>query len=320
MKFCGLLGRHVSAALFALTVVGCADVAPDESEDSLEAIDGTSQALTATSFSMPDAYYGDSLFGGCSSGSKKDIVGSEPAEPGAYPVFVYLTGTTMSFTGAEAQLLTAEMAKRGFVAATVEYSNSTYPSCSTMKKRAECIFNASSANSAISKICSRAKADCRQGIVVSGFSQGANLAALSKNYDARVKGAYLLGHGNKASIINVASCANDSATALLPTEMRSVNGEKDQYFGGSQSGVRTQLQAVTGVRCSGTNCLQAGGNGWYIVTNSQVSDGSADHCYFFKGANSSCSSNSGFETAWATGTQPWSLQPNLSWLAARVGL
>lgn len=310
-----------SLLVLGIALGGCADVDTDEvaGEEGGE-IAGSSQALTSTGFTMADAYYGDS-WGSCRSSAKKDIVGSEPAEPGAYPVFIYLTGTTMNYQGAEAQLITAEMAKRGFVAATLEYANGSYPSCSTMRTRASCIFNPASANSAVSKLCARAKADCSQGIVVAGFSQGANLAALAKNYDGRVRGAYLLGHGNKASIIDVSSCANNSATTLLPSESRSINGDSDQYFGGSLSGTRTQLQAVSGVSCpTASSCLQTNGSGWYILGGSQVADGKADHCYFFKGASSNCSSNAGLDPSWVSGSAPWALQPNLTWLASRVGL
>jgi hypothetical protein len=308
--------------VLASIMTGCAydaDVSGDEGQE--VELGESEQALTvaAARFSMPDAYYGSSTFGGCSSGSKMDIVGAEPVDPGTYPVFVYVTGTTMAFNAGEALAITDSMAKRGFVAATVQYANGSYPTCSAMKTKASCIFDRNSANSAISKLCARAKADCSQGIVVSGFSQGANLSALSKNYDSRVRGAYLIGHGNKASIIDVSSCANNSATVLLPSEMRSINGENDQYFGGSQSGVRNQLQAVTGVSCAGTNCLKPDGSGWFIVTNPTVADGKADHCYFFNGANSSCSSYSGLESSWSVGTGAPSLTSNLNWLAAKVG-
>jgi hypothetical protein len=312
-----------SLMIVASIVTGCAyepDVEGDE-QAQVE-LDEGAQALTVATqrFSMADAYYGSSTFGGCSSGSKKDIVGSEPVDPGTYPVFVYITGTTMAFNGAEARIVTDEMAKRGFVAGTVEYANGSYPSCGSMKTKASCIFDRNSSNSAISKLCARAKADCSQGIVVSGFSQGANLAALSKNYDSRVRGAYLIGHGNKASIIDVSSCANNSATVLAPNEMRSINGDADQYFGKTADGVRNQLQAVVGVSCPGSyNCLKADGSGWFMVAGSSVADRKADHCYFFNGANSSCSSYSGLESSWTSGTSAASVSSNLNWLASKVG-
>ena len=272
---------------------------------------------------MSGSYYGSNSSGACDVATPRSIAGSEPTAVGKFPVFVFLTGTTMPFNGTEAQALTNAMAERGFVAATVEYDNAQYPACTAMRAKAGCIWNAVSANSAISKLCARDKADCaNKGIVVSGFSQGANLAALSKNYDARVRAAFLIGHGNVASgLIDVRSCANDSATTLLPSEMRSVNGDSDQFFGFTASGVKSQLQAVVGVSCSSAStCLQADGSGWYIISSSQLSDRKADHCYYFNGANSTCSTFNGLDSGWNTGTSPWSMQPNLDWLASRATL
>ena len=78
--------------------------------------------------------------------------------------------------------------------------------------------------------------------------------------------------------------------------MRSINGESDQYFGGSLSGTRTQLQAVTGVSCpTSSSCIQGAGHGWHILSGANVTDGKADHCYFLSGASSNCSSYSGLD-------------------------
>jgi hypothetical protein len=220
MKQYGLRAMLCGAGLLGLAVSACGDM--DASEMSDDDLGSTSSALTSTGFTMSGAYYTDGVFStSCSSLYRKDIVGYEPAEAGKYPLFIYVTGTTMNFKGPEAMAITNEMAKRGFVAATVDYANSTYPTtCSRMHTRASCIFNPNSANSAVTKLCARAKADCSRGIVVAGFSQGANITALSRNYDSRVKGAYLLGHGNNASgFINVSGCANDPYTTLLPSSL-----------------------------------------------------------------------------------------------------
>jgi hypothetical protein len=157
-------------------------------------------------------------------------------------------------------------------------------------------------------------------VLVSGFSQGANLAALAKNYDARARGAYLIGHGDKASnIIDVSSCADNAKTALLPSEMRSINGENDEFFGGNASGVRTQLQKVVGVSCAGSwNCLQADGSGWVMVRASELSDKTANHCYYYQNGNRACTTNNGFDPTWLAGTTPWALGPSLDWLASKA--
>jgi hypothetical protein len=302
-------------------LVACGDgLESDDAEDADESVSVLGQALTTSAFTMSAAYYGSNSSGTCSSSAKRAMVGFEPSDSGTFPVFVYLTGTKMPFNGPEAKVFTQEMAARGFVAAAVDYDSSSYPSCSLMTKKASCIFNASSANSAVSKLCARAKADCSKGIVVSGFSQGANLSALAKNYDARTRAAYLIGHGDKASgIIDVSSCADNAKTTLLPSQMRSINGENDEFFGSNASGVRTQLQKVVGVSCAQSwNCLQADGSGWAMVRPSELADGTANHCYYYQNGNRACTSNNGFDATWRTGTAAWSLAPSLDWLASRT--
>jgi hypothetical protein len=301
-----------------LTQTGEDQNSPDKNGD----IANASQSLvTTTTFTMSNAYYGTDRNGACSPSSLKTIVGAEPSDPGAFPVFIYLTGTNMPFNGPDAQPFIQDMAARGFVAATVQYDSSSYPTCGLMTKKASCIFNGSSANSAISQLCGRAQADCSKGVVVSGFSQGANLSALAKNYDARVRASYLIGHGDKASgIIDVSACADDAKTALLPSQMRSINGENDEFFGSNANGVRQQLQKVVGVTCAGSwSCIKADGSGWQMVRATELADGTANHCYYFQNGNRACTSNNGYDPTWRTGSSPWSLGPNLDWLASRTG-
>ena len=250
----------------------------------------------------------------------RDIVGHEPRAAGSYPVFIYLTGTLMKFNGPEAQRLTHGMAKRGFVAAAVDYDNAAYPYCPTMNAKAKCIFDGKSNTSALSKVCARAKADCSRGVVVAGFSQGANLAALSRNENENVRAAYLMGHGDRAlNGLDVSRCADDANTVLAPNQMRSVNGEADLFFGNALSGVRKQLQKVVGVQCpEGTQCEQPNGSGWFIIGNKDLQDGAADHCYFLNKANAYCSAYEGVDPIWEKGRESWSMGPNLDWLANQI--
>lgn len=317
--------KHAHVTWYALGVglslAACAPALEEEEQaEELTEIGSSAQGLTTTAFSMNAAYYSTDRSGNCSSSFKRNIVGAEPADAATYPVFIYLTGTNMPFNGADAQPFVQDMAARGFVAATVQYDSASYPTCTLMTKKASCLFNGASVNSAVSKLCARAKADCSKGVVVSGFSQGANLAALAKNFDARVRGAYLIGHGNRAAgLIDVSSCADDARTALLPSQMRSINGENDEFFGGNASGVRTQLQRVVGVSCPGAfNCLQADGSGWQMVRTSEVADRTANHCYFYQNGNRACTSHNGFDTGWRSGTSSWSLGASLTWLAGKA--
>jgi hypothetical protein len=282
----------------------------------------SAQALsTPQSFTMPNAYHGE-LLGTCSGLQRQSIVGHEPAEAGTYPVFVYLTGTLMKFNGPDAKNLTLDMAGRGFVAATVDYTNDLYPlECGLMSTRSRCVFNASSSNSAIAKICARPKAACAtKGIVVSGFSQGANMASLAKNYDSRVRAAYLAGHGaNGLGGLPMGSCLYESSNAFTPSQMRAVNGENDFFFGNTPDGVRQRLEWASGVSCPGSwNCLQPDGSGWYMVKGSELADGHADHCYFYSNADLTCSTFSSFDPGWNAGPAVWAKPADLDWLASHA--
>ena len=131
-----------------------------------------------------------------------NISGQEPTATGTYPVFVYMVGTSESFTNGSAIAAVSGMANRRYVAATVQYANGQFGNCTQISGRARCVFNPSSAASAITRLCSRAKADCSKGIVVGGFSQGSIMADLARNFDTRVQAAWGMGDGvNYAGLI-----------------------------------------------------------------------------------------------------------------------
>jgi hypothetical protein len=314
-----------SMAALALSTVAALDVGCTAQVGGPgESVGTEGQALSTSSFTMTYTSWAGSFLGNgsCSGTSNNGIKGYEPTSSGTYPVFVFLTGTSMTYDGSVDEDLIQYMGAQGFVAATVQYDNSTYPSsCGVATTKASCIFSTGSSASAISKICSRAKADCtNKGIYVSGFSQGANLSSMAANYGSHMKAAYLIGNGDDASgIYNLSGCLDKSHLTFTASQLREVDGQSDQYFGNNQAGVQTQLQNVTGVTCaSGTyNCLQGDGSGWYIVANSQVSDGTADHCYYYNKANSTCSSWSGFDSGWDTGSVTWEKIQDLAWLAGK---
>jgi hypothetical protein len=245
----------------------------------------------------------------------ENITGREPTAAGTYPVFIYAVGTTETFTNASAIAAITGMANRGYVSATVQYPNSSFGSCTTIGGRAKAIFDPTSATSAVTALCARAKADCSKGIVVGGFSQGSIIATLAKNTEPRVQAAYGIGDHNSYSFFNLSSCMNNGNHTLSNTRLRIVNGEVDTFGGGNQNAVRTKAQAVTGLTCTSTStsCLQSNGSGWIIVLNGQVSDGQADHCYMR--ASGGCSgSQSNLDQGWANGADPWELNANLDWL------
>jgi len=244
------------------------------------------------------------------------ISGQEPSLAGAYPVFVYMVGTSETYTNASATAAVTGMANRGYVAATVQYDSGSFGSCTQISGKAQCIFDAGTATSAIRTLCSRAKADCTKGIVVGGFSQGSIIAMLAKNYDGGVQAAYGMGAGVKYSTFDLSSCVANGNRSLPSSNLRAINGELDQFLGSNQAGVQAQTQTLTGITCTaGTySCLQADGSGWQIVKSSQVADGSADHCYMRNGGNLCTASQSKLDPGWQSGTDTWELGANLDWL------
>jgi hypothetical protein len=267
----------------------------------------TAGAQTLASFTA--TYKGGS--GTC--GTTYNIQGKEPASTGTYPVFIFTVGTTESYTHASALAAVDEMAGRGFVAATVQYPNSSFGTCSTLTGRAKCLFDGSTATSAISTLCARARADCSKGVVVAGFSQGSIMAILARNSDARVRAAYGLGAGVQYSTYDLRACVANGNRALTSDRLRVVNGEADSFMGGTESSVRGQLQQLTGLTCTSTStsCFRSNNSGWYIVKHAEASDGNADHCYMRHGG---CIA-SGLDQKWLSGTYNWSLDPNMQWLS-----
>lgn len=246
------------------------------------------------------------------------IKGSEPAS-GKSPVFIYTVGTSEQFDNGMAMAAVAEMAAKGFVAATVQYDSWLFGSCSQILAKAAAIFNGGSSASAVSKLCARSTADCSKGIVVAGFSQGAIIATNARNYDSRVRAAYGMGahvaYKSYAGNYSVATCMTSGSYTLAPSNLRIVNGESDGFSGGSAGGVRSSSQSVTGKSCGSQayECLGTNGSGWIMIRNSAVSDGSADHCYQ-RGTGGCYGSQSTLDSAWRNGSANWGLKANLSWL------
>lgn len=285
---------------------------------------GLAQAApeTVRPLTLSNLYYEQAAASGgvCKQGKTQSAVGHEPSAAGRHPLFVYLTGTRMNYDGPEARKITEEMARRGFVAVSVQYENRAYAYCSSMRAKAQCVFGKTGSESALAKLCTRANVDCARGIVVAGFSQGANLCAMARDYDPRVLGALLLGHGNRAArAMDSTQCQAASATAFELEQTRAINGEHDAFFGETAEGVRKQLEIVSGRSCpDALDCLQPDGSGWYIVRDAQLRDHGADHCYFFDAADGFCAKFKGLDANWVEGNEPWALKPNLDWLAGRV--
>jgi hypothetical protein len=114
---------------------------------------------------------------------------------------------------------------------------------------------------------------------------------------------------------DLSSCVSNGNRTLASDRLRAVDGERDNFAGGTQSTVQNALQNVTGLKCAAGSsaCMNGNGSGWIIVKNSQVADGSADHCYMRASGDCFGSQNS-LDGNWNNGTANWSKDANLQWL------
>jgi hypothetical protein len=270
-----------------------------------------------TKFTM--SYKGGST-SACS--STKSISGAEPSAPGRYPVYVHIGGTGESYTSNWANAAVNNAAANGFVAASIQYDNSSFGGCSTISQRAQCMFNPNNLNSAIAKLCSRAKADCSKGVVTGGLSQGSIISVLSRNFDPRVRASMGQGAGaTYTAAYNLSACVAEGKHVQTGDRLRIINGEADLFVGGTQAKAAASGALVTGVNCApgAQSCLQPNGSGWYVVKNSQVLDGQADHCFMgYGGVVGIQCSGLLVDANYQYGGGAWALNPTINWLKSFV--
>jgi hypothetical protein len=240
--------------------------------------------------------------------------------PGPYPVFFWIPGTYEPYTDPLSTLFLDEMAARGFLAASVEYSNNeSVQNCTQYTDRAQGIFDQTRSTSAVGAVCSLSSANCSKGMTASGVSQGAELAILAANYASNMKAIYVLSGGDQFDNVEplqvTLPCEDKGSTVIPQDRITIVNGIDDPYFGG-----QSQVEGVTGLTCpTGTyECWSPDGSGagWYIVQGWQNVTGIAGHCYFTDGINNTYTCNGVEDPNWGPpATYDWSLAPNLDWLA-----
>ncbi|PWU00862.1 MAG: hypothetical protein C5B51_24285 [Terriglobia bacterium] len=241
---------------------------------------------------------------------------------GPYPVFMYIPATYEPYNSPLSLIFINQMLARGFMSASVQYMNTeSQQNCTEYTARAQGIFDATRATSAVGALCSISKANCSKGIVDTGISQGAELVILSANYAPQVKAVFALSGGD--NFINVAPlpgtlpCEDKANTRIPSNRLTLIDGQSDPYFGG-----QSNVQGPTGLTCApGTfQCWSPDGSGagWYIVQNSQNLVNMAGHCYFFDGNPPSPYACTGTpDPSWFTpATNNWSLAPNMDWLAS----
>lgn len=311
-------------APLALLAPACASEPGDGPPPADEPTEAIEQAVATTGFT---ATYTGQGANASTCNTSFAITGQEPTVAGTNPVFIYMVGTSETATNASATAAVAQMAAKGFVAATVAYDSASFNGCGPLQGKAACIFNPNSATSAVQVLCSRAKADCSKGIVVGGFSQGSVLATQARNTDARVRAAWGMGDGVSYSVFNLNSCQANGNHTLAGDHLFVTNGQQDQFVGGGLglsagniNTVRTQTQTLTGLSCgsTATSCLRANGSGWVIVQNNQVADGSADHCFMRASGNLCAGNQNTLDAGWQTGTANWQLGAALNFLNSFV--
>jgi len=235
---------------------------------------------------------------------------------GPYPLFVWTVATYEWNRDALSVTFMSQMAMRGFVGASVQYSNvNAVQLCPDYISRAKSIFDSTRSTSAVGVLCSLSGVNCGKGIVTAGMSQGAALSILAKNYAPSVMASFAMSISDlnhQGVDVDLSSCLDNQYTAIQSNRLMIVNGQNDSVFGG-----QSPLMRVSGFSCpdGSIQCWSPDGSGagWYLIQNFEVVDGNADHCYEMTG---DCSL-SVFDTNWyLPSSYNWSLKPNLDWLAS----
>jgi hypothetical protein len=237
--------------------------------------------------------------------------------PGPYPVFIWVPGTDEPYNDRNAKEFTQQMALRGFLSASVQYSNTeAVQDCNAYQPRAQGIFDSTRSDSAVGVLCNLCDVDCTLGITVSGVSQGAELAVLSANYSPQVQAVYALSGGDHFEDVNIPLPCMDKANTMIPgNRLTIIDGQSDPFFGG-----QSNVQNVSGFVCpdGSFQCWSPddSGAGWYIVQDWQNTTGVAGHCYFTDSSSVDVCSG-GYDVNWRPpATYDWSLDTNLDWLAS----
>ncbi len=276
------------------------------------------------------------------------FVGSEPAEPGRYPVAIFFVGTngTYDARGIVERVLPA-LARQGFVAATVAYENNTLfgaaQNCSLYRDNAACVVRNDAdyvngqRHSALAQLCGRPNADCSKGVVFLGHSQGGLTAvqafrttplappgeAVPQLVAVAPMGVGAEGYLLGIRVIDLRSCMAAETLPVDPTAVRIVNGENDRYFNGpdaDQAGGQTALELVTGRACSvpSWDCRGTRGDGYLLVKPSELSHGRAAHDFMHDFAQTPIAEFA--EPNWSApdNAAPWSLYATVRWLRSQT--
>jgi len=247
---------------------------------------------------------------GGSSGCSKSYatIGFEPVDAlaGRHPLFLYFVGTSLSasdqssrYDSLATKAVTEAMARRGFVALSVQYDNSL----SLNPDKLNCLYGASNAKSVLAVACQLSNVNCDLAIATWGHSQGALMAHAASAFDPRVRAVWTTGYSG-------------GSYPLPVSRLRVVNGSAD-----SMNSAWDTVNRAAGYRsgeCPNdgrTECLRSDGSGFILVQKRDCVSNSADHCWFDK---RSCIDNAvTLEPNWTdrASTKPFALELNADWVA-----
>ncbi len=301
------------------------DAATMEPSNDAGATDAASDAAVDDDAGAPYAsreLVGPTYMGSVSNGAEcsKSYLssGHEPAGSGGerYPLFLYFVGTAFvpgdpsaAVDNPAAMAVTEAMARRGFVALSVQYDNDAIAWLSDHVNQLACLFDGAKPESLATKACALPNVDCDLGIATWGHSQGGYVAAMAYTRERRVRAAWTTGYGG-------------DAPSMLPLDrLRVVNGEADAGDNGSAA----RLMLITGwtpAECPDPDqCLREDGSGFIIVRRSELAmpeTSTADHCWFDR---PSCGAGMiVLEPNWVNreSDKAFALETNADWVAEAV--
>ena len=262
---------------------------------------------TARAIANPPSYMGSaSGSNGCT--TKSPTLGFEPVDAagGKHPLFFYFVGTTFSSSDTSARYdsdaakkVTEAMARRGFVALSVQYDNTL--SLSTDKLT--CVYASSNKMSALAIACALPNVDCDLGIATWGHSQGALMAHAASTFEPRVRAVWTTGYSG-------------GTYPLSNDRLRVVNGEGDAMNGNWDTARKAAGYSSSDCSDQSTGqCLRPDGSGFIIVKKKDCVLSTADHCWFDR---KFCGDSAiTLEPNWIdpASTKPFALEANADWVA-----
>ncbi len=194
----------------------------------------------------------------------RTIYGAEPADGLTHPVLIWAhsTGQDLNIAGpdAEGENFIAQAAAQGYVAISPTYDSIPTISNPATLAQARCMMDSTyNKQSAVAYACSLPEANCAQGIYTMGFSQGGAIALEAGNYTP-VRAAFAMGVNDTANYPPLAP--PPTGTRVLPNNDVLIEDGAEDVQSTGVSG----LELPTGDTCTGTDCLQPDGSGWYACS------------------------------------------------------